>query len=297
MTLNELLSELGSETVTIIQMAAGCPSVQACMLLSSDQSDFSSEYLYYYNGGSVPAIPAGKRAAILVRDEHSAPKAYLGAKNITLLAPGARVTAEEVYNRIQILLTEDPLLVRSSQRLMDALFSDLGLQYIVDAAFEMTGHPIYVVDNSYQYLATPNRGTPEEIGSAVLIEENKLGFIVDDGVKYIKEVRLDETVRKSQRPYYFKNAHLGGGTLLDIVKIHNVEVGHIMMFEAGKPFTRLDRIILARLAKITSLELQKKSFFKNNRGVMYSYFWPISWSAASRATRAPISGCRCWALR
>jgi sugar diacid utilization regulator len=45
-----------------------------------------------------------------------------------------------------------------------------------------------------------------------------------------------------------------------------------MMYEGDKPFTRLDRTLFSRLAAIVSLELQKKRFFKNNRGVMYSYF-------------------------
>lgn len=273
MLLSELIRELGEYAIDVITGDPGGISVQGIKLLSHDQMAFSPEILYYASGGgTLPALPKDTGVTVLFRNRESVPAEYLESGSINILIPKGNMPSEIIYNQLNETLTEDPLIVRSSQKLMEALFSDLGLQGIVNVAFEITGHPIYVVDSSYKYLAISHNEAPYKLSSPILEEEKKLGFIVDAGIHLIKSKRLDETVRKATRPFYFDNPVLGGGSLIDIIRIHNVEVGHVMMFEADKPFSRFDTAILSRLANIISLELQKRSFYKNNKGVMYSYF-------------------------
>ncbi len=272
MTLTELSVGLGELKFDLVRGDADRISIQGFKLLSQDQTAFASEILYFHTGGNLPALPEHSEVTVLFRNKNDIPDECMRSKNVNILLPDAGASAEELYNQLYENLFEDPFIVRSSEKLMDVLFSDLGLQRIVDVAYEITGHPIYVVDSSYKYLAISQNECTEHLASPVLEEEKKLGFIVDAGIHLIKNKKLDETVRKATRPYYFDNPVLGGGSLIDLIKIHSVEIGHVMMFESNTPFTRFDSAILTRLAGIISLELQKRSFYKNNKGVMYSYF-------------------------
>lgn len=272
MKLTDLLNELGEYPIQMLQRAKETVYVNGCKLLSPEQTAFSPEVIYFAATTRLPPLPADTMITFLFREQAHIPEAYRDAKHVTLLLPGADIDADILYNQINEHLFEDSLLVRSTQRMLDALFTGLGLQYLINVAYEILGHPIYVVDNSYRYLAFSQRGDAGKVDSPVLLEENKLGHIIDAGVRQIKKARLDEMIRKSPRPFYYDNAVLGGGTLIDLIIIHNVEVGHIMMYEMDKPFTHFDRVLLNRLSQMVALELQKNDFFKHNRGVMYSYF-------------------------
>jgi len=264
---------LGENTMEMLKGNPDDLQIQGCQLVAHDRPTFSSEILYYLADNGIPAPPTYTETTVLFKNRESIPQDYLSADNVNIIIPDESISAEHLYNKIQEVFNENPLIVRGTQMLMDALFSDYGLQYIVDCAFDITGHPIYVVDTSYRYLAISYKGEINSLDSSVLDEESKKGYITDEGVEFIKKVRLDETVRKNPRPFYFFNVTLGGGTLIDLIKIHGIEVARIMMYELDKPFTKLDKVIFSRLAGIISLELRKSSFFRSNRGVMYSYLF------------------------
>ena len=55
-------------------------------------------------------------------------------------------------------------------------------------------------------------------------------------------------------------------------EIHGIEVAKVMLYESLRTFTDIDSILLSRLSRFVSMELQKNSFFSQNKGVMFSYF-------------------------
>ncbi|MEI3339781.1 MAG: hypothetical protein V8R80_07400 [Eubacterium sp.] len=59
---------------------------------------------------------------------------------------------------------------------------------------------------------------------------------------------------------------------MSVVKIHDIEVAHVMMYEQNRPVNDNDIELVHRLCRIISIELQKKDFYKKNKGTMYSYF-------------------------
>lgn len=270
--LDYLLSKLGKGTIKIINGNTEEISIKGCKLISSKQVAFSSEVLYFATTNDLPKIPENIIITVLFRNEASIPFEYKETELVNLLIPLSNIPADVLFNQLCECLLEDDIIVSSSLRLMDSLFSDFGLQHVVDVAYEITGHHIYVVDNSYRYLAISHKESVNAFENPTLALENELGYISDEGVNQIKKINLDEIVRKAKRPYYFKNTVLGSGTLIDIIRIHNVEIGHIMMFESKQPFTNLDKVIITRLSSIISLELQKSNLYKKNRGIMYSYF-------------------------
>ncbi len=59
---------------------------------------------------------------------------------------------------------------------------------------------------------------------------------------------------------------------MDDIKINNIEVGHVMLYELDQPFSDFDNLMLHRTSRLISMELQKNSFFNANKGIMYFYF-------------------------
>jgi len=271
MKFSKLLSLLEDSTIQILQYGAADEAViHGCQLWTREQGEFVPGFLYYIAEESSP-MPPPLGVMLLYKNEEAVPQELLDGNGILILVPSGDNTAEQVFNQIQEALSLNSQFNQGTQLLMDALFSDFGLQHIVDTAFDIAGHPIFVVDTSYRFLAISYKGEIDHLKSPALIEESKMGHISDEGIAFINKVRLDETVRKSMRPYQFYNPAIEGNTLIDTIKIHGIEVARVMMYEGSKPFTRLDLVLMSRLTEIISLELRKTSFFKQNRGMMYSY--------------------------
>jgi len=152
---------------------------------------------------------------------------------------------------------------------LDALYSDTGLQGMADAAYGVFGNPLFVVDKSYKYLAISSGTVPNNL---LMEQENTLGYIADEGIQFIRKVQLDDKVRKNKRPLYFLNPVHNNGMLVGAIMIHNIEVGHVMIYELNKPFVDSDYELLQRLCKLISVELQKNDFYKKNKGTMFTFF-------------------------
>lgn len=152
---------------------------------------------------------------------------------------------------------------------LDALFADMGLQGICDVAYGILGNPLFIVDNSYKYLAFSS-GTVAD--SKLMEKETSMGQIAEEGIRQIRKMQLDDKIRRSSRPFYFFNPVHQSGMLVGSVTIHDIEVGHVMLYEMNKPFTDNDYELVHRLCRITSIELQKNDFYKKNKGTMYAYF-------------------------
>ena len=182
---------------------------------------------------------------------------------------GEEISQAELFNVSIENMTEIPQISRGMHILMNAFFTERGLQYLVDTAAELFGNPIYVVDLQQKYLAISSGIFPN---NEFVLKENKSGYISDEGTAYIRQNRIDEKVRKSKLPIYFFNQMIGHRTLIGAIKMDGIEVGHIMIQESEHTFKETDSELLYHFSRLVSMELQKSSVFKDNKGIMYSYF-------------------------
>lgn len=60
--------------------------------------------------------------------------------------------------------------------------------------------------------------------------------------------------------------------LFKSVKLHGIAVAQIAIVDNCRPFRELDYELLNRFSQIVAIEMEKNDFYKDNRGVMYSYF-------------------------
>ena len=66
---------------------------------------------------------------------------------------GQEISQAELFNFTSESMTDIPQVSMGMHILVNALFSGNGLQHLVDAAAEIFGNPVYVVDLQHKYLA------------------------------------------------------------------------------------------------------------------------------------------------
>lgn len=182
---------------------------------------------------------------------------------------GEELSQAELFNLSSESMEEAPQIARGMHALMNAFFTGRGLQYLVDSAAELFGNPIYVVDLQQKYLAISSGIFPD---NEFFQKENATGYISEEGISYIRQNKINEKVRKSNQPIYFFNHLIGEGTLISSIKMDGIEVGYVMIQGSSHEFRETDQELLYHFSRLISMELQKSSVFKDNKGVMYSYF-------------------------
>jgi len=84
-------------------------------------------------------------------------------------------------------------------------------------------------------------------------------------------VRLKSTATPT-RFFFTKKEDNNESWLFKSVKVHDIAVADIAIVDNNRPFRGLDYELLNRFAKIVAIEMEKNEFYKDNKGVMYSYF-------------------------
>lgn len=268
MEIHELLEHMKDCPLTLYGKKDLSADVYTIHFYMPDSSSLESNVLYFCPVENLPPADYPNTLQIFCYGTNFPKDDYVNT-HLNILHYDSDEPVEPLFNRVQ---TDINCMQKANAGLhlfANAFFSDQGLQYLVDVAYEVFGNPVFVINSSYKYLAVSSAFTPN---STVMEEENHTGYIQEAGIRVIREANLDEKVRSSDSPYYFNNALHDTGMLIAPIKIHNIEVGKVMLYESLKPFSDIDSMLLSRLARFVSMELQKDSFFSLNRDVMFSYF-------------------------
>ncbi len=272
MYLKDILDRLDEWDIRYIRNENSKTDFTGIKMLTKDQSVFLPNVLYF---GHVDMLPKGisfnySTNFMLYGPEYEILGLYTSNAPMTLLHLEKNADPFSVYNKIQEIFLEDQQVVTGMRLFLDALFNDEGLQGILDVGYSILGNPLFLSDNSYKYLAVSSGARAD---NPLMEKENALGHIEKEGIEFIRRNKVDDRVRKSQRPYYLQNPiHNNRGMMIGSVKIHDIEVAHIMMYEQNRMFTESDYELLHRLCRIISIEMQKTDFYKKNKGTMYAYF-------------------------
>ncbi len=235
--------------------------------LSAHQKQFDPHTLYLSSTSHLPDADIGGTFILFCYGTSADFSIYSGSSfNITYF--GDSLNPEDLFNLIIESLTEIQQISTGMHILANALFSDKGLQYLVDTATSLFGNPIYVVDLQHKYLAMSAGIIPK---NTLFKEESDRGYIGETGIQFIKASQINKKVRESNNAYYCINTLINQGMLIDAIHIQGIEVGHIMMLESEHPFRDFDPDFFHRFGKLVSVELQKSSLYSHNKGITYSY--------------------------
>ncbi len=271
MRLCEIMEKLDNYAITVLEGKNLETDITGIRMITKDQTVFLSNILYF---GSISQLPKvyqnGYCVNFLCYGSLTELTGILDSGvDVNCLLISSREDAFAIYNQIQDIFLESEQVVTGMRAFLDALFEDKGLQGLCDVAYGILGNPLFIVDNSYKYLAFSS-GTVAD--SQLMEKETMMGQIAEEGIRQIRKMQLDDKIRRSGRPLYFFNPVHKSGMLVGPVTIHDIEVGHVMLYEMNKPFADNDYELVQRLCRITSIELQKNDFYKKNKGTMYAYF-------------------------
>lgn len=238
-----------------------------CKQITSKQEVFLPHIIYFGYSSQIPEkLPDDTLVNIICFDDTGLLSSFTGYSNINIILIKDNAIVEQIFERLQQLFLEDQQIISDMKLLLDALFSDMGIQYIADVASSLLGNPLCIADASYKYIAQSNM---HQVKDPSWEEETNLGYILDRNVQVIKKSRLDEKVRNTNYPYYLETQDKKG-ILITLVKIHHIEVAHIAVFENNKKFTQNDYKLLYNMGKIVSQELQKNNLYTENRGLVFA---------------------------
>ena len=239
----------------------------------SDSTNFESNVLYFGTTSELPQIPPKMNLTFLCIEDTPLPKAYQ-TEAISYLN---LITLDETASQMEILkiLTRmfgDAARISSGRsHLIQALHSNLGLQAIIDTAYDILQNPIIVVDSSYKILAMYQN--PDVSGDRADLEEQRsLGYMLPKNIEAMNRAKLYEQTRIAKYPTYNRDPQASHGWITALIYIHGIEVGQIGVMDSTHSFTDVDFELIDFLCKIVSLELQKSDFYRTNQGLMHSYF-------------------------
>ncbi|MBR3385046.1 MAG: helix-turn-helix domain-containing protein [Atopobiaceae bacterium] len=233
------------------------------------------DVIYFSDGTNVPEGILDSQQFSCVIANASQRFDHLGGKpNVNLVRLRADVSPFACYNAVQAVFVEERDLTAILRRLLDAHFSNRGLQNLIDEAAAAFGLPIVVVDPTYRYIAYQLGDLSDDDTQLARVMEAEIAneTILDDAIDYIRDQGIDSELAHSQAPYVSFNELLACNTMTSAVMVQGVCVAHIMMMERRRTFTPLDQEAFARLAGFVAQEMQKTEMWGPTSGEMGSFF-------------------------
>lgn len=244
--------------------------IQTHKRMISGQTQFYSNCLYVGFVSDLPEVlKEDSVISLICVEDIPLSRAYDKNDLLNLAVVGNHVHPHDILNKIADIMIDEARIVSSMQILLDALYANKGLQYLVDVAFEVFENPIFINDTAYKILAMSSNVSFED---STLEEEKLLGYIHEKNLSDMRNDKVFKQLSQSIYPLYSKRKDQTTGWLFKIIAIHGVEVGIVALVETNRPFRKYDFELLERFSKLISIELEKNDFYKMNKGLMYSYF-------------------------
>lgn len=181
------------------------------------------------------------------------------------------IESDEQFDRLQhflqTLFDDDQRLTDALQPVLESLMKDRGLQQMSDIATEIFGNPFWVIDMNFNYLSKPEGNTTD----TNIIKGMQLGYVLDNTVQYLRSRHIRSKIKRLNAAITFPAANSEKNIMMSEIKIKNITVAYCIGFDENHPFSTYDFRLMNKISEIFSVELQKNVYFKNNKGVTFSY--------------------------
>ncbi len=277
MLLSILLQRLPSNSYKVLASANIDHEIYVIKMLTSKQSEYQKDTLYFgqLSAFSQHAVKEGPMNLFLFGDDSEIEDLSDFDHHYNLISLTDKIDPFHAYNLLQDVFLEEHSTGMMLKRLLNALVSNNGIDYMADEAYKVFGNPFFIVDNSYRYIAKnigEDKVVPGSHYEKIIRQEMEIGSILEEGIDFIRDHDIDTILSEVQTPYYFYNEVYKQGSLLLPIRVHNIEVGHMMLLEEFRPFTSVDKDIFYRFGFLVAQELQKSAFYSSNKGQLFSYF-------------------------
>lgn len=263
----EMLSEYRPQIVASTQDPV---YIQTHKMIKPGQNRFYQQCLYVGHVSDLGAyIDDNEISNLICIEDRPLPTKYAKSENLNMILIAGSINQFDVLNELADIMIDEAKLIAHMRRLLDALYANRGLQYMVDVASEVFGNPIFVNDIAYRILSVSKAAYFED---HTLEMEKELGYIHEENIISMRKDHLFERIQDMDKPLYSKKFASQVGFLFRTIKIHEIDVGMVALVENNREFSAIDYELLDRFSKLIAIEMEKSDFYKDNKGVMYSYF-------------------------
>lgn len=279
--LESLQKEFPLKTAAVIP---GPTYIQTHKMIKPGQARFFPACLYVGYVSELPPALANEGPAnlICIRDGE-VPPALLRGEAVNLILAPAGTNQFDILNRIADIMIDEATVTSAMRRILDALYTGVGIQGLVDVACEVFENPLFINDQAYKIIAMSHSTT---FRNQSLEEEKTLGYIHLENIESMRKDGVIANKGKQEGAIYFsRRSDQNECWLFSDVRLHGITIASIALVDANRPFRELDHELLERFTKIVAVELEKNDFYKDNRGMMYNYFLSDLLSGKMQAQR------------
>lgn len=155
-----------------------------------------------------------------------------------------------------------------SDSLLDILFSESGIQAMLDKVYPVFQNPIVVFDTGFKLIAA---NFDEIKGLSIATELIKHHGFSETEFQLANSSNIHKRAMKSPTPIRIFHEQIGFEQIICPIN-PKIDLGHIVLTASNHPFSEYDEDFLVILQKAIDQQLKKDEFIRNNRGFQYEYF-------------------------
>ncbi len=271
MEMQKILAQLQNFHLTEVSSVPGPTYIQTHKMIKPSQPSFFPACLYVgYCSDLPPALEDGGTANLICIEDGTVPAGLVSSGDINLYLAPPGTNQFDILNRISDIMIDEATVTMAMRRILDALYTGVGIQGLVDVAYEIFGNPLFINDSAFKIIAMSHSAT---FKSEDLEEEKELGYIHPENVAAMRRDSVAVTGNQRERGLYCgSRPQKHENWLFADIQLHDITVGTIALVDNNRPFRAVDWELLERFRKIIAVEMEKNDFYKSNRGVMYGYF-------------------------
>ena len=270
MNVNALIEQLSAFGLRTIRQAEIPTDIQTHKILRPGQTDFFSACLYVGHVSELPGhvSQSSGQASIICVEDAPLPAGFADECEINLYLAPSSVSQLDVLNKIADILIDEAWITSSMRQLLDVLYAGNGIQALVNIASRIFGNPVFVNDMAFRIVAMQHDATFHDKS---LEEEKVLGYVTVENVAAMRRDKVFEAMPASNGVLLSRRAETGEKWAFAEVRIHDVLVGNVALVGNDQDIEARHVELLSRFAKLVAVEMEKDEFYRESRGIMYSY--------------------------
>ncbi len=154
-------------------------------------------------------------------------------------------------------------------KLTRMVYEDAGVHAIVDHISEIYQAPCNILDLTYRHIVRSNQKWGME-KNAFFMREAQQGYV--SSVKGLERLRRQGTFKKEQRPIPLHIPEIDMNAWLYPLSISGVEIAYLSLIRIPGIFREELLAYMPDICGILGLEMQKDSFYKYNKGAVFSNY-------------------------
>jgi len=270
MQLNSLLTTINAYHPVFFHVPSPTADISSTRILLPGEAVRRRDMLYICMKDYFTALSVADRGKgnFLVLGLHPEEVNFPLEKDLNLILLPDVEDLPRVYNLISDRFLVAQQTSAGLQKMTEALFSNRGLQHLLDVAYSVMQNPIFVSDFSGKYLAAVYDEDNIEPGSAFerfILRDILYRYVDDNGKDVIRKMNLDDILSHTSGPYHAFHDIFKKDAIFANVRVHNVVVGRIFTVALNHPFEHWDETYFEQLVTLVGQELQKNDNISRNR--------------------------------